>query len=86
MVKLKTYCRSIGMSQATTSVFDLSPAEKLRLVEDLWDDLAATPEAVPVHDWRKEELDRRKANLMKNPASGLTWEEVKRGVRSRHGG
>ena len=25
-------------------------------VEDLWDDLAATPEAVPVHDWQKEEL------------------------------
>ncbi|MEK7994377.1 MAG: addiction module protein, partial [Planctomycetota bacterium] len=55
------------------------------LVEDLWDDLAAAPEAIPVHDWQKEELDRRKANLMKNPASGLTWEEVKRRVRSRHG-
>jgi hypothetical protein len=34
-----------------TSIFDLSPAEKLQLVEDLWDDLAATPEVVPVHDW-----------------------------------
>jgi putative addiction module component (TIGR02574 family) len=68
-----------------TSVFDLSPSEKLQLVEDLWDDLAATPEAVPVQDWQREELDRRKANLMKNPASGLTWEEVKRRVRSRHG-
>ncbi|MBI4639794.1 MAG: addiction module protein, partial [Candidatus Tectomicrobia bacterium] len=45
----------------------------------------ATPEAVPVHDWQKEELARRKANLMKNPASGLTWEEVKQKVRSRYG-
>jgi putative addiction module component (TIGR02574 family) len=70
----------------TTSIFDLSPAEKLQLVEDLWDDLAATPEAVPVHTWQKEELDRRKANLRNNPASGLTWEEVKRRVRNRHGG
>jgi Putative addiction module component len=26
------------------SIFDLSPAEKLQLVEDLWDDLAAAPE------------------------------------------
>jgi hypothetical protein len=33
-------------------------------VEDLWDDLAATPEAVPVHDWQKEELALRKARLM----------------------
>ena len=67
------------------SVFDLSPSEKLQLVEDLWDDLATTPEDIPVHDWQKAELDRRKANLAANPASGLTWEEVKRQVRSRYG-
>ncbi len=67
------------MNADLTSVFDLSPSEKLQLVEDLWDDLAATPEAVPVYDWQKEELARRKANLMKNPASGLTWAEVQRG-------
>lgn len=73
------------MDSATTSVFDLSLPEKLQLVEDLWDDLAATPEAVPVHDWQKQELARRKANLVKNPASGLAWEQVKRRVRSRHG-
>jgi putative addiction module component (TIGR02574 family) len=63
------------------SIFDLSPSEKLQLVEDLWDDLAATPEAVPVHDWQKQELARRKANLLRIPASGLEWQEVKRRVR-----
>ena len=73
------------MNPTTTSIFDLSPSEKLQLVEDLWDDLAATPEAVPIHDWQKQELARRKTNLLKSPASGLGWEEVKRRVRSRHG-
>jgi putative addiction module component (TIGR02574 family) len=68
-----------------TSVFDLSPTEKLQLVEDLWDDLAAMPEAVPIHDWQKQELARRKANLLNNPASRLSWEEVKRRARRRHG-
>jgi putative addiction module component (TIGR02574 family) len=72
-------------SSTSSSVFDLSPSEKLQLVEDLWDDLAAAPETVPIHDWQKEELARRKASLMKHPASGLTWEEVKRRVRSRYG-
>jgi putative addiction module component (TIGR02574 family) len=67
------------------SIFDLSPSEKLQLVEDLWDDLAATPDEVPVHDWQKEELARRKANLMKHPESALAWDEVKRRVRSRYG-
>lgn len=68
-----------------TSVFDLSPTEKLQLVEDLWDDLAATPEAVPIHDWQKQELARRKTNLLSNPASGRKWEEVKRRIHSRYG-
>jgi putative addiction module component (TIGR02574 family) len=67
------------------SIFDLGPAEKLQLVEDLWDDLAADPNLVPVHEWQKEELARRKANLVKNPASALSLEEEKRRVRARHG-
>lgn len=69
----------------TTSIFDLSPSEKLQLVEDLWDDLASRPDEVPIHDWQKNELARRKANLVSNPASGLTWDEVKRRVRGRNG-
>jgi putative addiction module component (TIGR02574 family) len=69
----------------STSVFDLSPTEKLQLVEDLWDDLAATPEVVPVHDWQKQELTRRKTNLLSKPASALSWEEVKQRVRSHYG-
>jgi putative addiction module component (TIGR02574 family) len=73
------------MDVNTDSIFDLSPPEKLQLVEDLWDDLAADPSEVPIHDWQKEELARRKANLMNNPAAGLSWTEVKRRIRSRYG-
>ena len=73
------------MHPTKTSIFDLSPSEKLQIVEDLWDDLAATPEAVPVHDWEEEELARRKANLMQTPAFGLKWEEVKQRMRNRYG-
>jgi putative addiction module component (TIGR02574 family) len=72
------------VNETAVSVFDLSPSEKLQLVEDLWDDLAAIPSDVPVPDWQVEELDRRKANLESNPASGLGWDEVKRRVRSHH--
>jgi len=70
----------------TDSIFDLSSPEKLQLVEDLWDDLAATPSEVPVYDWQKEELARRKANLMNKPASGISWKEMKARIRGRHGG
>ena len=72
------------MKETGPSIFDLSPSEKLQLVEDLWDDIAGTPEEVPVQDWQKQELARRKANLVNHPASGLSWDEVKQRVRARH--
>jgi putative addiction module component (TIGR02574 family) len=70
---------------STPSIFDLTPAEKLQLVEDLWDDLAALPESVPVHEWQKEELAARKARFAANPSSGISWEAVKQRIRNRHG-
>jgi putative addiction module component (TIGR02574 family) len=72
------------MNIPPTSIFELSVSEKLQLVEDLWDDIASTPSAVPVHDWQKEELARRKQNLLNNPTSGLSWQEIQRRIRSRH--
>ncbi|MBU1172419.1 MAG: addiction module protein [Proteobacteria bacterium] len=67
------------------SIFDLSPTEKLQLVEDLWDDLAATPKDIPLHEWQKKELDRRKSNLLSKPASGLSWDQVKKNIRRQYG-
>jgi putative addiction module component (TIGR02574 family) len=64
---------------------DLSPSERLQVVEDLWDSLATMPEVIPFHDWQKNELDRRKALLDANPSSALTWDEIVRRVRARHG-
>ena len=73
------------MSQVDRSIFDLSPAEKLQLVEDLWDDLAANSENVPVHDWQIQEVQRRRANLEKNPSTGVLWEDLKRRIRNKYG-
>tara|TARA_Y100000813_G_scaffold145231_1_gene106035 strand:- start:89 stop:310 length:222 start_codon:yes stop_codon:yes gene_type:complete len=65
------------------SIFDLSVEEKLQLVEDLWDDLGTDPDAVPIHDWQKAELDARKQRLAAAPTSTLGWDEVKTQVRNR---
>jgi len=43
------------------------------------------PAKPTILEWQKQELARRKANLAQNPASGLTWDEVKRRVRRRFG-
>jgi putative addiction module component (TIGR02574 family) len=70
------------MSATEKSIFDLSVSEKLQLLEDLWDDIASCPATVPVHEWQKEELNRRKQNLLRNPGSALSWEEIQRRIRA----
>jgi putative addiction module component (TIGR02574 family) len=44
---------------------------------DQSDDLAATPESVPIHDWQRQEPARRKASILENPDSAVPWDEVK---------
>ncbi len=58
-------------------------AEKLQLVEELWDEIAATPEAVPMPDWQKEELARRKAARLSEPNAGSSWAEVQERIKNR---
>jgi len=72
----------LGVQEA---VFDLPPDEKLQLVQDLWEDLAAHPDDVPVPPWQIAEAKRRKAEFEQDPSSGVTWEEMKRRIRERHG-
>ena len=84
--QIKKNCADRGLQVDVDHIVELDGQrrEKLQLVEDLWDDLASTPEDVPVHAWQEEELERRKANLMKYPAPALTWDQVKERARRLH--
>jgi putative addiction module component (TIGR02574 family) len=60
---------------------DLSIGEKLQLVECLWDQIGASPESLPIADWQKEELDKRKQTYEANPGSGIAWEDAQERIR-----
>ena len=64
-------------------IASLSPEERLELLEQLWDSLAATPEAIPLTNAQREELDRRLDDLDREGPTGIPWEEVLRRIRSR---
>ncbi len=82
-----TYLLSeINMNVEFSQVFELAASEKLQLVEDLWDNIAQLPDQIPVLDWQKEELAKRKAAYLKNPALSSSWEAAKERVRSRQYG
>ena len=40
-------------------ILRLPPDQRLRLVEDVWDSLAAVPDVVGMPEWHREELDQR---------------------------
>lgn len=72
------------MSDLMASLVQLSPAEKLDLIGELWDDLSTRTENVPLTEAQKEELDRRKEHLQRDPSSALTWEEIVQRVKQKH--
>ncbi len=55
----------------------LSVTERLQIVEELWDGIARSNAELPVPQWQKDELERRKQNFVRNPDSCQTWECVK---------
>jgi putative addiction module component (TIGR02574 family) len=54
----------------------LSPAQRLELIELLWDSLAATPEVIPFTDAQRAELDRRLDELDREGPVGIPADEV----------
>jgi putative addiction module component (TIGR02574 family) len=54
----------------------LSKAEQLRLLEEIWDCLSATPDALPLTDAQREELDRRLDELDRESPVGIPAEDV----------
>ena len=57
-------------------ILALPVSERMRLIEAIWDSIAAVPEALPLTQWQRDELDRRLAEFASDPDSGASLEEV----------
>mgnify|MGYP000333053156 CR=1 FL=1 len=69
---------NLAMKQLSISdVLELPIQERIRLVELIWDSIAAVPEAVSVSPELKTELEMRFKQFQANPEAGYSWEEVK---------
>ncbi len=55
----------------------LSPEEKLRLVEKLWDEIATSEDRLPIPAWHAQVLAEDAARYQENPTEGSPWPEVK---------
>ena len=65
----------------------LSVAERLELVQELWDSIAADceREPYPLTDEQRRDLERRIAEADADPTGGAPWQEVRERIRQRQG-
>jgi len=67
-------------SEIAGGIKQLSVAERLLLVQEIWDSIVADQESLPVTEAQEEELDKRLAAYQAAPQEGSPWEEVKQRI------
>lgn len=70
-------------NQILSELLKLSPQDRIQIAEDLWDSLDAKD--LPLTDEQAAELERRMAELERDPSIGIPWEDVKASLRKKLG-
>jgi len=73
------------MNAPLDELLKLTVAERIQLAEDLWDSIAAEPEALPLTDVQRSEVKRRLAEHDRDSESAIPWEEARGRLHQRFG-
>ena len=73
----------MAVSLKSLGIERLGIEERLTLVEELWDSIAADSSAVPLTETQRTELDRRIAEHEAKPNDVVPWEEIKTSITER---
>jgi putative addiction module component (TIGR02574 family) len=73
----------MAQSLSDVAIKQLSVAERLDLISELWDSIPDSLEELPIPEWHREELERRLAAADAHPDGGTPWEEVRRRLRKK---
>ncbi len=69
------------MLERVPQVQAMSLAEKAQLVDELWQDLEAHFNAMPISPEMLAEMDQELNELRRDPSRGSTWEQVRERLR-----
>ena len=73
----------VPMPSGQTAFDELSVAEQILHVQELWDRIAANPKRVPVTKAQRAELRRRLAAHRADPERVVSWSEARRRIRRK---
>jgi len=61
----------------------LSVAQRILLVEEIWDSIVAEAEDLPLTEAQKQDLELRLGEYNDNPDAGSSWEDVRARLRAK---
>ena len=71
------------VSMKSLGIDQLSIDDRMLLLEEIWDSIAADPAAAPISEEQKADLQARLDAYKDNPKAGSPWEEVEARLRSK---
>lgn len=63
-------------------ILELPATDRVEIAQQIWESVVDHPEAIPLTQAQKDELDRRWRAFEQNPNEGESWDEVKQSLLS----
>jgi putative addiction module component (TIGR02574 family) len=63
-----------------SEILQLSVAERIQIVEDIWDSISVSPEDLELSQAEKSVLDKRLESYKQQPNEGIEWETLKKNL------
>jgi len=73
----------MGQTLKQLGIDRLSTAERIELIGEIWDSLAEGGEELPLPEWHRFEVERRRAAAEADPKAGIPWEVVQARLANR---
>ncbi len=70
------------ITQELSKILQLSVAQRLQVLEEIWNSILEAREPLPLTEQQKQELDKRLEAYSRDPRAGASWHEVKTRILS----
>lgn len=73
----------MDITTTLNQITSLSIVDRIRLVQEIWDSIAAEQTYLDLTDVEKQELDHRITAYETNPDDVMTWEDIKASIKRK---
>lgn len=83
-IAIKPWISVMRTEELKSAIGKLEVAEKLVLIEEIWDDIAKSNEELPLPEWQKRELSRRLSAYDQGETETKDFHQVHEALRTKY--